>query len=458
MKIMKIIVIGGNPAGLSAASAIRKGHPDWDINVYEKGQYISYGSCGIPYYVADEVKSLDNLMTLTPEILEKKRNIPVHLFHEVTKVDFAMHHVKIKNLKDNSEFEKQYDYLVIAVGGKSNTVKIEIDDELLDHPRVFRAHTLVHAEKLKKFLNTSEMKNVVVIGSGYIGLEMLEAYEAHGIKDITLIGPRLNFRSKSQEFVQKELDKHQIKVILTKRAKKIEKIPDSDTQLKVLLDDGSELITDAVQLSIGVLPATNMFQDSNLEMLPNGAIVIDEYCRTNIDKVYSAGDCATSYHNILKKNVYIPLAPTANKQGRIAGEHIGGKTVDTFQGVIGTAIFKIFDLYCAKTGITEAEARDLGFNVATTMITNNEIAHYYPNAQKMSVLLVFDTESHLLLGAEITAPSPLGAKKIDVLATALAAKMTIKDIQKLDLSYAPPFASVWDPILIAANIARKKLK
>jgi len=220
---MKIIVIGGNPAGLSAASAIRKGHPDWDINVYEKGQYISYGSCGIPYYVADEVKSLDNLMTLTPEILEKKRNIPVHLFHEVTKVDFAMHHVKVKNLKDNSEFEKQYDYLVIAVGGKSNTVKIEIDDELLDHPRVFRAHTLVHAEKLKKFLNTSEMKNVVVIGSGYIGLEMLEAYEAHGIKDITLIGPRLNFRSKSQEFVQKELDKHQIKVILTKRAKKIEK-------------------------------------------------------------------------------------------------------------------------------------------------------------------------------------------------------------------------------------------
>ena len=457
---MKVIIIGGNPAGLSAASAIRKGHPDWDINVFEKGQYISYGSCGIPYYVADEVKSLENLMTLTPEILEKKRKIPVHLFHEVTRVDFKNQKVKVKNLQDNAEFEKNYDYLVIAVGGKSNTDKIEISEDLLQHPRVFRVHTLSQAEKLKTSLNSTEVKSVVIIGSGYIGLEMLEAYEAHGIKDITLIGPRLNFRSQSQEFVQKELDKHHIKVILTARAKKIEKISDSDSdyQLKVLLDDGRELITDAVQLSIGVVPATEMFRDSDLALLPNGAIVVDEFCRTNIDKVYSAGDCATSYHNILKKDVYIPLAPTANKQGRITGEHIAGETVDPFPGVIGTSIFKVFDLYCAKTGITEEEAEKLGYNVATTMITNNEIAHYYPNAQKMSVLLIFDMNSHLLLGAELTAPSPLGAKKIDVLATALAAKMFIEDIQKLDLSYAPPFAPVWDPILIAANIARKKLK
>ncbi|WP_457558528.1 FAD-dependent oxidoreductase [Candidatus Harpocratesius sp.] len=453
---MKVIIIGGNPAGLSAASAIRKAHADWDIDVYEKGEYISYGSCGIPYYVADSVKKLDKLMTLTPEILEKKRKIPVYLFYEVINVDFDKKQVLIKNLKSGTEFTKNYDYLVIAVGGKSNIEKINITNEILHHPRVFRVHTLEHAKKLKQFLTRTPIENVVVIGSGYIGLEMLEAYEAQGVKNIILIGPRLNFDSKSQEFIQKELEKHQIQIKLKVRVQNVEII--SENQLKVILNNGESITTDAVQLSIGVLPATDMFRNSKLEMLPNGAIVIDEYGRTNIENVYAAGDCATSYHTILKKNIYLPLAPIANKQGRIAGEHIAGKPTDPFGGVVGTAIFKVFDLYCARTGISENQAKSAEFDVGSTLITNNEIAHYYPNAQKMSIMLIYDRSTHHLLGAEITAPSPLGAKKIDVLATALSAHMKIEDIQKLDLSYAPPFAPVWDPILIAANIARKNLK
>jgi NADPH-dependent 2,4-dienoyl-CoA reductase/sulfur reductase-like enzyme len=193
-------------------------------------------------------------------------------------------------------------------------------------------------------------------------------------------------------------------------------------------------------------------------MLPNGAVMTNEYMQTNIPNVYAAGDCASSYHKILKKNVYIPLAPAANKQGRIAGSYIAGKANIPFSGVVGTAIYKVLDLYCATTGITKEEAKQLGYDAQVTTIESKEIAHYYPGAKKMSVLLVFDAESHLLLGAEITAPSTLGAKKIDVIATALAAKMRIEDIQKLDLSYAPPFAPVWDPILIAANVARKKCK
>ncbi|MHA1476190.1 MAG: FAD-dependent oxidoreductase [Promethearchaeota archaeon] len=452
---MKIIVIGANAAGLSAASAIRKNHKDWQIDVYDKGQYISYGSCGIPYYVADEVKSLDSLITLTKETMENKRKIPIHLFHEVKSVDFEKREVSITDIQTGDEKKENYDYLVITTGGKSNTTKISSDADL-DHPRVFKVHTLGHAKRLKDFLTATKINSAVIIGGGYIGLEMLEAYEAQGVKNLTVIGPRLNFRSESQDFIQKELEKHNVKIILKKRVKTIQAV--SDEKLKVILADGEKIETDLVQLSIGVVPATDLFKNTKLEMLNNGAIIIDEFCRTNIENVYSAGDCAAIYHRLLKKNVYSPLAPAANRLGRLAGSHIAGKEVDPFLGVIGTAVFKVYDLYCAQTGIPEQFAKDMGYNVQTSLITINELAHYYPGAKKMSVLLRFDPDSHLLLGAEITAPSSLGAKKIDVFATALSMGMTIDDIQQLDLAYAPPFAPAWDPILVAANVARKKCK
>jgi NADPH-dependent 2,4-dienoyl-CoA reductase/sulfur reductase-like enzyme len=456
VKKMRVIIIGGNPAGLSAASAIRRMHADWDINVYEKGQYISYGSCGIPYFVSDEVKSLDNLITLTKEALEQKRKIPIHLYHEVVSVEFEKKTVRVYDIHNKIEFEKEYDYLVIATGGKAEIPTDLLNQNLVNHPRIFKIHTLNHAKRLKSFLEGNKVKSVIIIGAGYIGLEMLESYIAQGVKgeNITVIGPRLVFHSDSQDYIRKEVERHKVKIILQKRAKKIESI--SSNQLKVILEDGTSLESDLLQLSVGVVPVTEIFKETDLEMLPNGAIITDKFMRTNISNVYAAGDCVASYHRILKKNVYIPLAPAANKQGRIAGSHIAGKSVDSFPGVVGTSIFKVLDLYCARTGLNEIQARELGYDVKTTRIENNEIAHYYPGVKKMSISLIFDPKSHVLLGAEITAPSPLGAKKIDVLATALNAGMRIEDIQSLDLAYAPPFAPVWDPILIAANVARRK--
>ena len=451
---MKVVIVGGNPAGLSAASAIRRTHADWEIDVYEKDQYVSYGACGIPYYVSDEVKNLDDLITLTKEKLEEHRNIPVHLFQEVTNIDFKAKTATIKDIKNQIEFKKPYDYLVIATGAKAKS-----DPNLdIEHPRMFKVHTLNHAERLKSFLEENKVESIVIIGGGYIGLEMLESYIAHGItgEDITLIGPRLVFRSQSQKYVKEELAKHGVKIILQNRVQKIESR--SDTRLKVILRNGQIVETDLVQLSIGVVPTTDMFKETELEMLPNGAIITNEFMQTNIPNVYAAGDCASSYHRILRKNVHVPLAPAANKQGRIAGSHIAGKKDIAFSGVVGTAIYKVLDLYCASTGITHEEAKQLGYDAQVTTIESKEIAHYYPGAKKMSIRLVFDAESHILLGAEITAPTTLGAKKIDVFATALAARMKIDDIQRLDLSYAPPFAPVWDPILIAANVARKKCK
>ncbi|MHA1729295.1 MAG: FAD-dependent oxidoreductase [Promethearchaeota archaeon] len=449
---MKLIVIGGNPAGLSAASGARRIHADWDINVYEMGEYISYGSCGLPYYVGGIVETSDKLITLTKEVLLKKRNVPVHTFHRVTSVNFDEKTVNILDIKSEKEYKENYDILMIATGGKPKVMS----NLALKHPRVFKIHTISDADRVKKNLIGSGAKSGIIIGAGYIGLEMLEAYKEIGIENLTIIGPRLVFRSKTQDFVKKELEENGVKVFLGSRVKTLESI--SDKRLKVTLKDNTEIESDFVQVSIGVVPNTDIFTDSKLEMLTNGAIITDEFMRTNIVDVYAGGDCCAVYHKILKKNTYIPLAPAANKQGRIAGKHLAGGNVDPFPGVVGTSIFKVFNLYCAQTGITEEAALNLGYDVQTTLIENNEIAHYYPGVKKMSVLLRFDAKSHLLLGAEITAPTALGAKKIDVLATALTANMKIEDIQGLDLSYAPPFASVWDPILIAANIASKKLK
>jgi len=450
---MKVLLIGGNPAALSAASAIRRKHTDWEICVYEKDKFVSYGACGIPYYVSGEVESLDNLITLTKDDLEKKRKISIFINHEVIAVDFQKKMCEIYNKDSDKRFFTKYDYLVIATGARAKLVK-GLD---IDHPRAFKVHTLSDAEQLKTFLKSHKIASVVIIGSGYIGLEMLEAYLANRIEgsNITIIGPKLVFNSESQNYIIKVAEKYGINLELNQRVKFLEKI--SGEIIKVNFKDGKSIDTELVQISIGVVPNTDIFKNSQLELLPNGAIITDEFMRTNIPHVYAAGDCASSYHNILKKPVFIPLAPTANKQGRIAGSHIAGVPgLDPFGGVYGTAIFKVLDLYCGRTGISLEEAKVLGFKAESVLIENNEIAHYYPGATKMSVLLVFCTKTHRLLGAEITAPSPMGAKKIDTLATALACKMTIDALQKLDLAYAPPFSSVWDPILIAANIARKK--
>ena len=449
---MEIVVIGGNAAGLSAASAIRRIHQDWMIDVYEKDQYISYGSCGIPYYVSDEVKNLENLITLTPEKVEKKRKIPVHLMNEVINIDFGSKTLTILNKKSKSEFKRSYDRLIIATGAHATS----FPELSLDHERIFYVHNLSHAERLRTILKSPEQKiqSVAIIGAGYIGLEMLEAYKAQSINDISIIGPRLVFRSQSQDYILKELKSHGVKPILGKKVVRLEAL--TAKKIKIHLEDDSALETDLLQISIGVSPATDIFQNKGLRMLSNGAILTDEYMKTNISDVYAAGDCIATYHQILRQHVYYPLAPAANKQGRLAGSIIAGKEVDFYPGIVGTSIFKVLDLFCARTGITLEQAVDLGYDAESVLIENNEIAHYM-GTKKMSILLVFDSKSHLLLGSEITAPTALGAKKIDIIATALSAKMKIEDLQALDLAYAPPFAPVWDPILIAANIASKKL-
>jgi NADPH-dependent 2,4-dienoyl-CoA reductase/sulfur reductase-like enzyme len=447
---MKVRVIGGNPAGLSAASAVRKAHPDWDIIVYERSQFISYASCGIPYYIEEKVAKIDKLITITKDRFLTERNIPVLTQHEVVAVNFSKKEITVRNLISNEERIESYDKLMISTGAKPR-----VSPALqLSHPRIFYVRSMEHAIEIREFLQKNPIESVVIIGAGYIGLEMLESYLHFNIKKIYLIGHSLPLSGKMKEKIRTEIESKGIAFKYGVRAEKLEAIDES--HLRLTIDDGTSIETEMVQISSGVVPDTDLFINTELKC-DRGAIVVDKYQQTNIPDVYAAGDCVTAYHTILKSNAYIPLAPAANKQGRIAGTHLAGEHTEGFPGVVGTAIFKVLDLHIGITGINDEQAKKMGLNVDSIMIENNEIAHYYPGVKKMAILLRFDVTSHLLLGAEIIAPTPLGAKKIDVLATALSANMTIEDIQKLDLAYAPPFAPVWDPILIAADIAKKKL-
>ena len=250
---MKLVVIGGNPAGLSAASAVRRAHRDWIIDVYEKGPYISYGSCGLPYYISGIVEDRDKLITITKEEFLEKRNIPVHIYHEVLSVNFNAKIIKVKDIKSIEIFERDYDYLVIATGGKPK-MRPEIT---LDHNHIFHVHTIEDADKVKKFLNGNGLKSGILLGAGYINLEMVEAYKAQGIDDLTIVGPRLIFRTKSQEYIKKELEKNGIKVILGKYANNLEAV--SDKRLRIYFEDGESLEADFIQISIGVVPNTDIF-------------------------------------------------------------------------------------------------------------------------------------------------------------------------------------------------------
>jgi NADPH-dependent 2,4-dienoyl-CoA reductase/sulfur reductase-like enzyme len=451
---MKLIVIGGNPAGLSAASAVKRAHPDWEIIVYEMGEYVSYGSCGLPYYIYDLVENREKLMTLTPQLLREKRKINVKLYHKVNSVNFENKTITVLDIENSKEILDDYDFLMISVGAKPKQMNIE-------HPNIFYIHTIPDADYIKNVIRKNQFKSGVLIGSGYIGLEMVEAYKELGVENLTLIGPRLIYTSESQKFINQELEKHNVRVIQGKYVKEVKKIENG--KLKLILPNDS-IETEFIQASIGVIPNTKFLEGTSLKM-DKGAIVVDQYMRTNIDQVYAGGDCVTSYHRVLNKNVFMPLAPAANKQGRIAGKNIAleGRPTHSFPGIVGTSLWKVFDLYCGKTGIDIQEARECGIDADSVLITTNEVAHYYPDingnfGEKMSTLLVFDVNSHKLLGGEITSPSPIGAKKIDVLATALYAEMTIEDIQNLDLGYHPAFSGVWDSLLVAANVASKKLK
>jgi len=442
-----VVVIGGVAAGMSCAAKLSREDPEARITVYEKGSHISYGACGLPYYIGDVIEDHNRLVVKEPADF-KESNIDVRIRHQVMKVLPEKKKVVVKNLETKEEFEKDYHKLVIATGAEP--VKPPFVDESVGN--VFTLRTIEDGQRIKEAALSDKVERVVLIGAGYIGLELVESFHNLG-KKISLINRSANImKPVDQEIREVLIDELENKGIELNFNEEVEEIVQGeDGMVKSVVTDKKEHPADLVVVAIGVVPATKFLEGTGMEMLKNGAIVISDRMETNIEDIYAAGDCATIYHRILKKNVHIPLATYANRQGRLLGEILSGKN-SRFPGGIGASVVKILDLTISATGLNEKQAKDGGLDYETGFIKGYSNAGYYPGSKPLYVKYIYHKESKVLLGAQLAGEK--GAQhRIDALSIAIQKDLTLRELAYSDFAYTPPYSGAWDPLQVAANVA-----
>lgn len=446
----KLIVIGGTAAGLSAASKAKRLKKDMDIQVFEKSGYISYGACGLPYYVGGMIDDAEDLVSVSVGDMNVKRGIPVSIHTEVTHIDPSLKTVQVKYLSSGEEREFAYDKLVLATGARP----IHPDIPGIDSDGVFYLRNVEDGIALR--LKVAKASRVVLMGGGFIGLELAEQLSEAGVK-VTLceaLERLLPFLPES--FSGKISDMMTSKgVSLRLNAKVAEVLSHNGSVSGIRLESGEAMDCDAVVVSIGVMPASQLAREAGLELGIKGSIVVDDHMRTSNPDIWACGDCAQTKNILTGKPCYVPLGTTANKMGRIAGSNIGGEEC-SFPGVLGAMVTKVFDISIAATGLSLQAALHEGYDAVASAISKNDRASYYPGAEENLLNLVFDRHTGLLLGAQGIGSATV-AGRINVLTACITAGMTVSQVNELDLVYAPPFAPVYDPILIAASQAEKKV-
>ncbi|MDR5659760.1 CoA-disulfide reductase [Serpentinicella sp. ANB-PHB4] len=441
-----LVVVGGDAAGMSAASKAKRVNPDLDVIVFEMGEYISYSQCSLPYYISGVTPSKEKLISRTTEDFAK-RDISVYLNHEVVEVDVKEKTVEVMNHENGEKFIRPYDYLMYATGANSQVPPIPGSD--LEN--VMSLKTIPTADAIKEVAHRDEIQEVAIVGGGYIGLEMVETM-VHLNKKVRIIQRSDQLMNVMDdefgEIIRAELEKHGVSVHTGESLTELT----GNGKVTGLKTDKGTYNADLVILALGVKPATELLKDSGAEFLRNGALVVDGFSRTTIPDVYAGGDCASIYHKIKKENVYLPLGTNANKQGRIAGGHIAGENQE-LKGVIGTSVLKVMDLSVGLTGLTEREAKEMNLNYDTVVVKSANHAGSYPGRKRITIKLVYEKESMVILGAQMLGEDGV-AKRLDVFAVAIDQGMTTEELGFADLCYAPPFATVWDAVQVAANAAK----
>jgi len=472
----RLVVIGGVAAGMSAAAKAKRVNPDMEAVVYEKSPYISYAACGMPYFIAGDVADHRELLARTPERMAKE-GVEVHVSHQVTAVDPDARTVTVRDLAGERTFTQGYDRLVIATGARPLLPPLPGRDL----EGVFVLRSLTEGRALKRFVHGNgdggggrEPERALVIGGGYVGVEMAETFRRLGLEVTMVIRSgevmRTALDDDVREVVEEELARQGVRLVRGQplafegRDRLEAVVVDASPPHRLGEGPGEGDVEESAQqrhscdvalLGVGVRPHVALARAAGVALGATGAIAIDDHMRTNLPDVYAAGDCAEAFHLISRRPDYIPLGSTANKQGRVAGTNAAGGQA-SFGGVVGTMVTRVFDLAVARTGLTTARARALGYDAQATTIKSLDRSHYFPGVSHIHVRLVVDGGTGRLLGGQVV--GRLGvAKRVDVLAIALHHRLTVPDLQRLDLSYAPPFAPVWDPILVAANVAAKKL-
>jgi len=443
----RLIVIGGVAAGMSAAAKAKRTQRDLEVMVCEKGSFISYAACGMPYFLAGDIADHRELIVRTPEQMAKQ-GIDVRLRHEVIAIDAESGTVTVHDQDRGRDLSLDYDKLVIATGALP--ARPSLEGSGLDG--VFALRSLESGLALHCFLAEHKPKKAVILGGGYIGIEMAETFRRLGLQVTMIIRSgevlRATVDDDIRELVKAELALHGVEVI--------QDVPisfEGETKLEAVVTAGGRHPCDVAMLGMGAVPNVELALKAGVLLGPTGAIATDAPMRTNLPGVFAAGDCAEALHLVTGQPAYIPLGSTANKQGRVAGENAGGGQA-VFGGIVGTMVLRCFGLTVATTGLTAGGARDAGFQIQETTIRAKDISHYFPGAEDIHVRLVANADTDRLLGGQIAGKHGV-AKRVDVLATALFNRMTVGQLRQLDLSYAPPFAPVWDPILVAANVAAK---
>ncbi len=441
---MKLVVIGGNAAGMSAASRLKRRAPEWEVVVLEQSREVSYGACGLPYYVAGLNDDID-LIRIRKAADFEKSGIDIRLECRAERVDAGEKTVIYRDASGEEHMER-YDKLLIATGASPKIPPIPG----IGKKGIYPLKTPEQAEALKQALR-KKPRNVVIVGGGYIGLELAEAclmQKAAHIRVVEAMDRLLNvFDPEFGEAVGQELERHGV---CLNTGEKVLAFEGGDAVRRIVTDKGS-YAADLVILSIGVSPNTRFLGDL-VEKLPNGAIVTDPAMKTSVPDIYAAGDCATVWHRLLDRPAYLALGTNANKQGRLAGDSILGKPV-SLRRALGTSMLRCMELELAKTGLGEADCIANHIPYKTTTVQARSHARYYPDPKLLTIKLCYSPEDHVLLGAQIMGQKE-AAWRIDALACAVDRGMTTQELGFLDLGYAPPFASVWDAVAIAANASK----
>lgn len=454
MEQLKIVVIGGVAAGPKAAARAKRCHPNAQVTIIEKGEWLSYGGCGLPYFLGATVKELKDLMATsweavrTPEFFKKAKDIDVLIGWEAVKIDRDNKRVEIKNVNTGETQELPYDKLVLATGAEPNTPPIEG----VDAAGVFHLKNPRHTLDMKEYLLNNDITNAIVIGGGLIGIETSEAIANWGI-DVTIIEmqdqvlPFLLDKELASAFAA-YLEQEDLNIITGTKVQKI--IKNQKGQVKGVETDKGIIEGEMVLISAGVRPNIALAEQAGLNV--EKGIIVNEFLQTSDPDIYAGGDCVVCEHKVSEQKVYVPLGSTANKHGRIIGTNVTGGN-EQFPGVLGTSIVKVFDWNAGRTGLSEAEAKQLGYDVVTAFVPGPDKAHFFPGKKLILTKLIADRETGKILGAQLIGPGDI-ARRLDIMVTAITFGATAHQVANLDLAYAPPFSPAMDNIINAANVIK----
>ncbi len=446
---MKYVIIGGDAAGMSAAMQVFKHDETAQITILEQGEIYSYAQCGIPYAVSGVTSSVENLLVRSVATFRNKFGMDARINYKVEKVDTNKQIVSGRHLKTGEAFQVPYDKLLIASGASPFVPQWEG----INLAGIHSVKTLPDTNRIIEDLE-EDVAEVTIVGGGYISLEMAESFRVLGKKVRLLIrGTQIAkiFDEDMAKLVEEEAVRQEIEILYEEEIEEII----GDGKVSEVRTNKQTHKTDLLIVATGVRPNTAFLKETNISLAKNGAVDVNEHLETNVPNVYAAGDCALQYNRLTGKNDYIPLGTHANKQGRIAGLNMAGMT-RSFKGIVGTSILKFMDLSLGKTGLSEREAKDAEIPCMAVLIKAKDHAAYYPQAETLWIKLTFNENDGLLLGGQVIGKAGVD-KRTDVVAVAIFNQMTVEELEDLDLGYAPPYNSTWDPIQKAARKAVGKL-